>query len=66
MCVPYEYSYFAFDFCLIKKNVCVRKQKSERWKEKARGQGKESEGESEGGIRGVWARSAVWLTSSNE
>lgn len=29
MQLPYEYSYFAFDFCLIKK-MCVRKQKSER------------------------------------
>lgn len=57
---------FAFDFCLIKKNVCEKAKESERRKEKARGQGKESEGGSEGGIRGVWARSAVWLTSSNE
>lgn len=29
MQLPYEYSYFAFDFRLIKK-MCVRKQKSER------------------------------------
>lgn len=36
---PYEYSYFVFDFCLIKK-MCVRKQKrASEWKEKARGRG---------------------------
>lgn len=44
---PYEYSYFVFDFCLIKK-MCVRKQKrASEWKEKARGRGR-------GGGRQEW------------
>lgn len=44
MLFPYEYSYFAFDFCLIKK-MCVRKQERvSGWKEKARGREREREG----------------------
>lgn len=36
MWFPYEYSYFVFDFCLIKK-MCVRKQKSERVEGESKG-----------------------------
>lgn len=47
---PYEYSYFVFDFCLIKK-MCVRKQKRE-WAGGRRKQGDERERQTERGRRG--------------
>lgn len=55
MCFPYEYSYFVFDFCLIKK-MCVRKQKREWAVEgESKGTGEREtvrEREREGGTRG--------------
>lgn len=46
---PYEYSYFAFDFCLIKKNVCEKAKESERGSE-GTGEGGREGGKSERGL----------------
>lgn len=60
---PYEYSYFVFDFCLIKKNVCEKAKESERVEGESKGT---REGGGETRVRGVWVRSAARLTSENE